>query len=393
MQLVLVITLLLAAPSQAAAQAPSWYGRVLPVVAARCQGCHVTGGMAPFSLETYEEAARRASAIAAMVESRAMPPWKADDNCRPVQQSRKLSDDELSVIVAWARGGTPAGEAPSAPPVAPAPPVLPRVDLSLAMSQPYMPTVARPDDYRCFVLDPGLPGDRDLVGYDIVPGQRAMVHHVLLYGVPRALALARDAAEPGPGYACFGGPGVGTGTVYGAWVPGSGMTLYPEGTGVTIESDKVIVMQVHYNTGHAGHGSHVPDVTSLQLQFAEAPVEKPAAILPIADLLFTIPPKADSHATSVTFLSPVAGTIHGAGPHMHTLGRSIRLSSGESCLVDVPAWDFNWQQQYQFIEPFTIEPGTPLTLTCTWSNPTDQIVRWGEGTSDEMCLSYVYVTR
>jgi hypothetical protein len=256
-----------------------------------------------------------------------------------------------------------------------------------------MPPASRTDDYRCFVLDPRLPGDRDLVGYDIVPGQRAMVHHVLLYGAPRAEALAKDASEPGPGYACFGGPGVGAGTVYGGWVPGGGMTLYPEGTGVAIESDKAIVMQIHYNTAHAGHGAHAPDATALQLQFADARVARPAVILPIADLFFTIPPRVDSFSTAVTFEMPVAGTIHGVGPHMHTLGRSIRVDSGNTCLVNIPAWDFNWQQQYQFVEPFTFAQGTPLTLSCTWSNPTDRSVRWGEGTSDEMCVNFFYVTR
>ena len=376
----------------AAAQTPSWYQGVLPVVAQRCQGCHVTGGIAPFSLETFEEAALRSASIASMVESRAMPPWKADDGCRPVQGSRRLSDQERSVILAWARGGAPAGEPPAVPPVAPRPPGLPRVDLTLAI-EPYMPSTSRPDDYRCFVLDPKLPGDRDLVGYDIAPGTRPMVHHVLLYGAPRLEAQAKDASEPGPGYTCFGGPGVGAGTVYGAWVPGSGMTLYPEGTGVTIESDKVIVMQIHYNTSHAGEGAPAPDATALQLQFADTRVSKPASILPIADLFFTIPPRADSYSTTVTFQMPAAGTIHAAGPHMHTLGRSIRVVSGDTCLVNVPAWDFNWQQGYQFVEPFKVVPGTPLTLACTWSNPTDRSVRWGEGTSDEMCLNFFYFTR
>ncbi len=386
------VGLLTALPSPARAQAPTWHQDVLPVVARRCQGCHVTGGIAPFSLETYDEAARRAASIATMVESRAMPPWKADDACRPVRNSRRLADSEIAVIVAWARGGAPAGQPAPVPPTPASPPALPRVDRSLAI-EPYMPPAMSADDYRCFVLDPMLPGDRDLVGYDIAPGQRAMVHHVLLYGAPRAEAMAKDASEPGPGYACFGGPGVGTGTVYGGWVPGGGMTLFPEGTGVTIESDKAIVMQIHYNTAHAGPGAHAPDATALQLQFAETRVERPALILPIADLFFTIPPRVESHSTSVTFVMPAAGTIHGVGPHMHTLGRSIRVDSGDTCLVHVPAWDFNWQQPYQFVEPFSFAAGAPLTLRCTWSNPTDRSVRWGEGTSDEMCVNFFYVTR
>jgi hypothetical protein len=352
----------------------------------------VTGGIAPFSLESYDEAARRADSIATMVESRRMPPWKADEACRPNRASRRLADDERELILAWARGGAPAGEPPPTPAVAPAPAALPRVDLALGI-EAYMPPASRADDYRCFVLDPRLPGDRDLIGYDIVPGQRAMVHHVLLYGAPRTEALAKDASEPGPGYTCYGGPGVGAGTVYGGWVPGSGMTQYPEGTGVTIETDKAIVMQIHYNTAHAGHGAHAPDATTLQLQFAAGRVARPAAIVPIADLFFTIPPRAESYSSSVSFQMPAAGTIHAVGPHMHTLGRRIRVETGGTCLVDVPEWDFNWQQQYQFVEPFTFAAGAPVTLTCTWSNPTDRSVRWGEGTSDEMCINFFYITR
>jgi hypothetical protein len=32
------------------------------------------------------------------------------------------------------------------------------------------------------------------------------------------------------------------------------------------------------------------------------------------------------------------------------------------------------------------------TVTCTWDNPNDYEVRWGEATSDEMCLEYFYLT-
>jgi hypothetical protein len=33
-----------------------------------------------------------------------------------------------------------------------------------------------------------------------------------------------------------------------------------------------------------------------------------------------------------------------------------------------------------------------ITLTCTWDNPTSSPVRWGESTTDEMCLNYFYYT-
>jgi hypothetical protein len=376
---------------------PTWSRDVLPVVQLRCQGCHTAGGIAPFSLETYADAAPHAAAIASLVESRTMPPWKADDACQPLKDSRRLTDSELSVIVAWARGGAPEGDPALVRPNPTSLPSLPWVDAELGMSQPYLPNTARPDDYRCFVIDPKFPGERDLIGFDIVPGQRSLVHHVLLYGVGRAEAERLDAAEPGPGYTCFGGPGSegALSAVYGAWVPGSSATRYPEGTGITMPTENVIVMQIHYNTAHGdGHTHEVaPDLTTIRLQLSKDRVEKPALIFPIADLNFAIPPKTQNFTTSVTFPFPTTAMLHGMGPHMHTRGRKITVTADDTCLVNIPAWDFNWQQLYQFSAPLALKPGARLKLSCTWDNASDRIVRWGEGTDDEMCLNYFYFTR
>jgi hypothetical protein len=376
---------------------PTWSRDVLPIVQARCQGCHTSGGIAPFSLASHADAAPHAAGIAAMVESRAMPPWKADDACRPLKDSRRLSEDELSVIVAWARGGAPEGDPAVARPNPTSLPALPWVDAEVSMPEPYTPSRARPDDYRCFVIDPKLAGERDLIGYDIVPGQRTLVHHVLLYGVSRSEANRLDAAEAGPGYTCFGGPGLdgAPGAVYGAWVPGTSATQYPEGTGITMFTDDVIVMQVHYNTSHGdGHDHEIgPDLTTIKLQLAKGRVEKPALIFPIADLNFTIPPKASTYTSTVSILFPVGATLYGMGPHMHTRGRQIGVTADNACLVNVPAWDFNWQQLYQFQTPMSLKAGVRLRLSCTWNNASDKIVRWGEGTDDEMCLNYFYMTR
>lgn len=322
-----------------------------------------------------------------------MPPWKANDACRPLSNSRRLSDADKNVITDWVRSGMLEGEKPLQLPVPPEPLRLPRVDVTLAMAAPYVPKTARPDDYRCFVLDPQLPGERDIVGYDITPGQRSLVHHVLLYGLPRSEALSLDAREAGEGYSCFGGPGGSGGTVYGGWAPGASATHYPEDTGITMETDKVIVMQVHYNTAHGAHGGSIgADTTSLSLMLAPTKVAKPAVLLPLADLNFTIPPFTPT-STSVTFPLPIGATLYGIGPHMHTRGRSIQVTSDEGCLVDVPQWDFNWQQLYRFETPVALKAGTRLKLTCTWDNPTNVTVRWGEGTDDEMCLSFLYLTR
>ena len=91
--------------------------------------------------------------------------------------------------------------------------------------------------------------------------------------------------------------------------------------------------------------------------------------------------------------------VYGVFPHMHELGTSMsvkftRESSADTCVADVPRWDFDWQQFYFFQsrKGLPVERDWSFRLTCEWDNPTDQTVRWGEGTDDEMCLAFVYVT-
>ena len=82
------------------------------------------------------------------------------------------------------------------------------------MPEPYTPsapTGVGTDDYRCFLLDPELRRDSFLTGTHVLPGNSEVVHHVILFRVPReqvAEAESVDAADDGPGWTCFGGSGL-----------------------------------------------------------------------------------------------------------------------------------------------------------------------------------------
>jgi len=375
----------------AGAQVLPYYGQVQALFQRNCQGCHVTGGFAPFPLETYADARAHAAAIADAVGSRRMPPWKPAEGCRPLQGARRLPDADVATLVAWATGGTPEGDPGNAVSFSPPDGGLQWVDLTLAPDQPYAPKPSLTDDYHCFLLDPHLTSDRYLVGVDVEPGQRPLVHHVLLFATTSQDALAADAADPDPGWTCFGGPGTpGTPRLLGGWVPGTEATRFPEGTGIPLKAGEVVVMQIHYNLA-AGPG--VPDSTRVQMQLAPGAVAKPAALLPFANLGFSIPAGATGYTSSVQLGSPASGVLWGVLPHMHTKGRRVTVKAGGSCLVDIPSWDFHWQQAYLFSTPVPITVGTELSLSCTWDNPTGAAVTWGEKTTDEMCLNYFYATQ
>jgi hypothetical protein len=263
------------------------------------------------------------------------------------------------------------------------------VSASLTAALDYTPTRASgPDDYHCLVLDPKLTQSADVVGLDVQPGVRSQVHHVIVFHAAAADVQAKAGGST-TGWTCFGSSGVANAAMVGGWVPGTSAQQFPDTTGIRIPAGHLLVMQVHYNLAVA---EPAPDRTVVRLQYAPAPVARPAAILGQYDFFFSIPAGATeyTHGSGATF--PIAGTVWGALPHMHTLGKGIKVTLDGGCLIDIPDWDFHWQQLYFFAQPVAVTAGTRLELSCTWSNPGSRVVTWGEGTADEMCLVYLYAT-
>lgn len=383
----------------------NWHRDVQPIVAARCATCHVPGGITPFPLQTYEDAKEHSAQIADAVVAKRMPPWVASAECNSYKDERRLTPAEIATLVDFHQSGALKGDPRDEKGVKPTGVELPWVDKTLAPSAPYTPNQfgsdkARKDDYRCFILELGLTGTRDLIGFEIVPGDRREVHHVLLYTVAQADAQALEDGSPeGLGWQCFGGPGTSAPKMVGGWVPGTGVTRFPGQTGISLFPGDVLIMQVHYNLTQA---AAAPDLTRVKVQYAANPVPFHAQMFPLVDKGFAIPPNSTGYTRSVQFEIPVDATIWGLIPHLHTKGATAKVEilapaakpGPSTCLIDIPKWDFQWQQFYFY----AARTGVPmvadskLKLTCSWNNPTDQTVRWGERTEDEMCLAFVYVT-
>jgi hypothetical protein len=369
---------------------PTWNTDVQPLVSAHCTGCHMQGGIAPFALETYADAKPQAIAIGAAVSAKTMPPWMPASDCMPIKNSRALSDEQIAIFTAWANAGGPEGDPVANPAPAAQPESLAWVDETLQAATAYTPPMNVTDDYHCFILPRTDTLDRDIIGLDVVPDHRQMVHHVIAYALDPTTAQQQDDAEPGEGWTCFGGPGDGA-AMLGGWVPGTSIASYPDGTGIPLPASKVIVIQVHYNLTTM---QPVADRTSLKLQFSKTPVAKPAAWTALADWTFSIPPNTMNYTSSTSTKVPASGHVWGSFPHMHTLGKSIKVQLDGQCLMDVPNWDFHWQQGFFYDvpggKPFT--QGQTVSISCTWNNTTSNNVTWGEKTSDEMCLNFFYVT-
>ncbi len=329
--------------------------------------------------------------------------------------------------------------------------------LNLTMPEPYTPsapTGVGTDDYRCFLLDPELERDAYLTGTHVQPGNAEVVHHVILFRVPPeqvASAEAIDAQEPGQGWTCFGGTGldeigdVDDAPWLGAWAPGGQESVFRAGYGVELDRGSRIVMQVHYNL----LAGDAPDTSATQLRLAPpdaeltgvetmllpGPVELPCRpehadgelcdrTAALADVKARFGAGPGSTADALHFLCPGAldpgevqsctrtvreeTTIMGAAGHMHLLGRSIRIEVNPDTprartVLDIPVWDFD-NQGAKPVEPVTLEAGDRVEVTCrhvqwlrdelpSFEGQPDRYVLWGEGTTDEMCLGILQVTR
>lgn len=387
----------------------TYYGEVRPILAAHCVGCHVPGGIAPIALDTYDAAMPAAALIESYTASRRMPPFLADNSgaCQHFETDEWLSDTELRTLADWNAQGAPEGDPSTPPPTPVAVPHLTGANIhNIDIGLDYAPSRAGTDDYHCFVVQAPMSGY--VTGAEVHPGNARIVHHVIVYEPTDAAAAAEvmrlDAAEAGPGYTCFGGAGTDSALPVVLWAPGGGASRTPAGTGLQIDGTIPLVVQVHYNLLSANPGD--TDRSNIDVQIAPSAI--PGFFLPIADLGLVAPARmsAATHHFDMDYgaywlgMTPGVSSAHvyGIGPHMHTLGTDIQVDmlnpdGSTDCMVHIPRWDFNWQRAYGYQTPIPIDLNTRMRITCTWNTSSrDTDVTWGEGTQDEMCLAFLYVS-
>ena len=320
--------------------------------------------------------------------------------------------------------------------------------------QPQAPSSSGTDDYRCFLLDPRLTKQSVVTGIDVLPGSPEVVHHVILFRVPPdrvTRAEQADAAEAGQGWTCFGGTGVDSqgGTLdsapwLGAWAPGGGERVLPDDLGMPLAAGSRIIMQVHYNLLAGGDDDRSSarlrvaaddgSRSTLETVLLPGPVELPCrpghsgslcnrdiALLDLrkrfgaaggmaANALHLLCGFGDAGPTQ-SCTRPVSrpSTIRAVAGHMHLLGRSISIvvnkgRADERTVLDIPVWDFDDQGSRPVDPGLEVGPGDTLTVRCThdqslrdrlpaFEGLPERYVVWGEGTTDEMCLGIVMVTR
>ena len=182
-----------------------FYPDVQPLVDGHCVSCHTDGGLGPFELTSYPDVVANSALIRNDLNARVMPPWLPDQCCQTFLHDPSLTDAQIALVSAWIDQGMPEGDPANAVTVKPDP-GMSRVDTTLQMPSSYTPQ--HPDEQRCFVLDWNQTATKYVTGINLVPGNRSIVHHVIVYVVDNASTggvRAQQGSDGSPGFDCTGG--------------------------------------------------------------------------------------------------------------------------------------------------------------------------------------------
>jgi hypothetical protein len=399
---------------------------VAPILYKNCVVCHRPNDIAPMSLLTYKDARPWARAIRQAVVQRKMPPWHADPQVGEFLNDPRLSDADIATIDGWFRTGAREGDPKDLPPA-------PTFDAGWHIKPDVILTIpefavsgAIQDDYEYIYVPTHFTEDRWIQAAEVLPGDRRVVHHATVsviaadkvagkeeenskadagvdkyhYRTGKVLHLRPDApvADDGCNYPTGGGvPGMSSGyinIVPAIYLPGHLAEIRPSGYALRIPAGSYLQFQIHYSN-HTSEDTK--DRTSIGLVFAKEPVKHEVAQYEIWNDLFLIPPNADNHKVTSCFTLPKDILALAYTGHMHFRGKSMTTTAiypdGHSeVIMNVPHYDFRWQETYFLKHQFVLPKGTKLVTTAYFDNslnneqnpdPT-KAIRWGEPSDEEM---------
>jgi peroxiredoxin len=353
---------------------------VAPILQKRCQECHRPGEVGPMSLLTYGAAKNWSKTIREVVSEQRMPPWHADPAHGKFKNDRSLSQEERDTILEWIDRGCAKGDDKGLPPAVKFPKgwKIGTPDAVFQMKEEYKVPATGVLPYKQFTVDPGFKKDVWVEKAECRPGNRKVVHHVIVY-----------IKEPNkPLYALDG-----TAATLVGWAPGDMPVLYPADTAKRIPAGAKLVFEVHYTPD----GTEQTDRSLVGLIYAKRPPKYEASTNILANMKLGIPARAADHRGQITYTFPRDGLVLSFMPHMHLRGTAARYDvvypdGKKETLLSVPDYDFGWQSVYRFKEPLRIPKGTKLTWSGRWDNSADnprnpdpsKAVKWGLQTWDEM---------
>ena len=406
--------------AKSAAGVPTFNKDVAPILYANCVTCHRPGEIGPMSLLTYKDARPWAKSIRDEVGEGHMPPWHADATHGKFANDRSLSAEKRDILARWANGGAPEGDPKDLPAV-------PKFTEGWQLGEPdvvfQLPVEYKvPADgfveYEYFEIPTNFTEDKWMQALEVRPGNRAVVHHVIISVRPpkpeRRPAGFRaapgmeippgqsgggpepdDAPKRARGQSQFPPPQrIGGGI--GGFAPGTTTLRFEPGSAMLIRAGSTFVVQMHYTT----NGTPQTDRTKFGLILSKDAPKVEMRMATLVNGKLNIPAGAPDYAIAAEMTTVNDIMLRSMLPHTHLRGKSweytVTYPDGRSEVVlSVPKYDFNWQTDYVFAQPLKLPKGTKIRAVAHYdnsagnkSNPDPKVdVKWGDQTWEEMMFT------
>lgn len=360
----------------------SYSDTVAPILTEKCTVCHSPGGIGPWAMTSYDMVRGFAPMIREVLLTRRMPPWHADPHVGDWRGDRSISTADKQTLVRWIEAGAPRGDGPDPLEAVEA------ISSAWPLGEPdlviELPAFDVPASGVVDYKFPAVPNPLDegvwIEAATIIPGDRAVVHHVLAGSSETYDPDAQEEESVFENYII-------------GYAPGAESYRMPEGTGVYVAPGGAYQFQMHYTpTGKA-----TTDVTRMGLYFAE---ERPDNFLRhqvVLDPTIQIAPKDPEHEEAAYYQFHRDAVLYTLFPHSHYRGKAstfdLEYPDGRTeRLLSVPDYDFNWQRGYDFVEPRQVPAGAKLIHRTVYDNSPrnpanpdpERTVPWGLQSWDEM---------
>lgn len=365
--------------------------QVSRILQKRCVSCHRPEEIGPMDLSNYDDASSWADMVLEVVREGRMPPWHASPDHGEFSNDRRMTQEEIDTLETWASLGTPRGNPDKEPEplrFAEGWQLASTPDLVVPMSKEPFQVPAKGDvKYQYFIADINNKEDVWVRGMEIVPGNRAVVHHVLIF-VRDKNDKRRD----------LGGE---RGFLVG-YVPGTRVEMMPEGMAKRIPANSQLVFQVHYTP----IGTPQEDLSKVGFWFADkSTVTHEVQTTSSVQINLRIPPNEANYKTSAMLPEELpACDLLSMSPHMHLRGKAFRYTAvypdkTREVLLDIPQYDFNWQTEYRLAAKKPLPAGTRIFCEAVFDNSPKNLnnpdpnswVSWGDQTYEEMMIGYFHI--
>ncbi|MBL8211042.1 MAG: thiol-disulfide isomerase [Bryobacterales bacterium] len=344
-------------------------------------------------LETFAQARPWAKAIREAVLSKRMPPWFADPRYGHFANDPTLTEAERKALIEWASYPVAGRDVD----VARRPGGLPHMNLRITAPRPFrIPAGAEvPYQFLILPLDTSIP--RWVSAIHLIPKDRAVVHHAVLYVRERSDPWLRS-ATPGVYFTADGPSSRTTSDILAVYTPGSGPVTLRLGMAKLIPAGADLILQIHYT---AKPKQAAVDQMQVALRWYQGQPTHRVLTLQMGNDHIRIPPGDGDYRLSVSGTLPQPALLLSMLPHMHLRGSAFEYqiagASGRvETLLRVKPYNFYWQIHYQLAEPRPLAAGARLLLTAYYDNSPnnprnpdpDAEVTWGEQSWQEMMIGF-----